>query len=512
MNKKSTQVFIEIPHFDPAFSDEVNAFKKELRDDGVQAFETKRGLLESKVRSAAPAQIIEFLDYTKYAAVFIVTSYFAGIVGQAGADHYNKVVSWVKNLEKKGKHAEILLVSDIQRTSDFPLRACFLISTTNSKDDLNSALNAMPGALGVLRREVLKYRGQHAVLVKFINGRWDTQNPQEMKTNRGMSVVTTVRTLKLYGVCEEKYFPHKDHETEWELMNTQIPESASKNALKHRIEYYQRLYNAEQIRYALYHFHSASISVDIFESIISAPKGRVPMPAIGEKSMGQHCVAAIGYDKDGIYFANSWGRDWGDNGIGFFTWEYIDKYLIESWAQNMFVRILSLDRIFNLRVWKAFFRNKKERKVIRTGTWKDKRSVDVFYELLGVPAINPYQGNFFIINLFDKRDKDKKKGGWLHFSVKENHIEIEDLFVDTKNRNCGWAKEMFKILTLLAEANNIKKISGWISAEDAFDEFTQIGLEKLFEGSGFRVSQDDSKFRGCILKVEKDIQATPISK
>ena len=504
MNRKSTQVFIEIPHVDPAFSDELNVFKKELRKEGALAFETKRGLLESKVRSAAPAQIIEFLDYTKYAAVFIVTSYFAGIVGQAGADHYNKITSWIKNLKNKGRNAEILLVSEIQRMDDFPLRTCFLVSTLNSKDSLGSALNSMPGALGVIRREVLKYRGKHAVLVKFINGKWDTQNPQEMKTNRGMSVITTVRTTKLYGICEEKYFPHKEYETEWELMNTKIPEAATKNALKHRIEYYQRLYNAEEIRYAIYHFHAASISIDIFESIISAPKGHVPMPAEGERSMGQHCVTAIGYDKDGIYFANSWGRDWGDNGVGFFTWDYINKYLIESWAQNMFVRTLSWDRIFNLRVWKTFFKTRKERKVIRTGSWKDKRSVDVIYEILNVPAINPYRGNFFIINFFDKRDKDKKKGGWLHFSVKEKQIEIEDLFVDTKNRNCGWAKEMLKVLTLLAEANNVNRISGWISAEDSFDEYTQSGLEKLFSNCGFQIFPDTSKFRGCILRVEKE--------
>ena len=101
MKNPSAQVFVEIPHLDPSFKKEIDVLKQDLRDDGVIAFETQRGLLESRVRATAPAQIIEFLDYTKYAAVFMVTSYFAGIIGQVGADHYKKLVSWIKNLQKK---------------------------------------------------------------------------------------------------------------------------------------------------------------------------------------------------------------------------------------------------------------------------------------------------------------------------------------------------------------------------------------------------------------------------
>lgn len=508
MKNPSAQVFVEIPHLDPSFKKEIDVLKQDLRDDGVIAFETQRGLLESRVRATAPAQIIEFLDYTKYAAVFMVTSYFAGIIGQVGADHYKKLVSWIKNLQKKNNRVEILLVSDLTRTDDFPLKVCFLVSTDLSKNDLDAALNSIPGTLGVIKREILKYRDKHAMVISFVNGKWDIQNHQEMKTNRGASALTTERTMKLYGVCEEKYFPRKPNETEWELMNSKIPEAAEKNALKHRLEYYQRLYTPEEIKYALYYFHAASLSVDIFESILAAPKGRVPLPKEEEKSMGQHCVAAIGYDQEGVYFANSWGRKWGDNGIGFFSWEYIEKYLIESWAQNMFVYTLTWNRLFNLKVWKTFFEQRKLRKVMKTGSWQDKRSAPIFYEILNVPPLNPSHGSLFILNFFDEREKNKKKGGWLHFSKKEDQIEIEDLFVDDKNRNCGWATEMLSILTLVAKANGAKKLIGWISAEDIYDEYTQKGIERLFKDNGFDVEQDTSRFRGSILRVEKNILPT----
>ena len=53
-----------------------------------------------------------------------------------------------------------------------------------------------------------------------------------------------------------------------------------------------------------------------------------PMPAPGEKALGGHAVAAVGYeDKTQRFIArNSWGSSWGMN--GYFTIPY--AYLTDS--------------------------------------------------------------------------------------------------------------------------------------------------------------------------------------
>jgi len=435
---------IEIPYHDGSIGEDINLLKKDLIKEGVIAFETQRGLLETRVRATAPPQfVVEFLDYTKFVVVFIVTSYFAGIAGAAGVSHYKTIISWVKKLAKKAPGTSILFISDLDRQKDFPLRVCFHVSISAPNETLLSALNAIPGAIGIVKREIQRHKDKQAIVISFSNGKRDIENSEIKKVNRGTSSLAIMRSLKLSGICEKKYFPDVPGETQWELMNTKIPKSAERNALKHRIEYYQRLHSANDIKYAVHQFWGASVSVDIFRSILSAPNGNVPMPSTDDKPIGQHCISAKGYNKDGLMFANSWGTEWGNKGCGVFSWGYINKYLIEAWGQNIFVRP-SFKYLFKPRVWKSFFKDRRDRKVLQKETWQDKRSASVIYELLNVPTVSASQGYFFILNFFDKREKYKKKGGWVHFSFKDSVVELEDIFVDEKNRNCGWGNRNVK--------------------------------------------------------------------
>jgi GNAT superfamily N-acetyltransferase len=76
-----------------------------------------------------------------------------------------------------------------------------------------------------------------------------------------------------------------------------------------------------------------SVSMQVFPSIWDAPKGRVPFPAQEEHSVGAHYVSLFGYEHDGsLLFLNSWGREWGDDGLGWFSPEYVERYLVEAWT------------------------------------------------------------------------------------------------------------------------------------------------------------------------------------
>ncbi len=56
------------------------------------------------------------------------------------------------------------------------------------------------------------------------------------------------------------------------------------------------------------------------------------MPRKGEAFVGLHSVAMNGYDSSGnIHFINSWGQDWGDNGLGSMSPDYFDRYFFDAW-------------------------------------------------------------------------------------------------------------------------------------------------------------------------------------
>jgi C1A family cysteine protease len=59
----------------------------------------------------------------------------------------------------------------------------------------------------------------------------------------------------------------------------------------------------------------------------TARTGVVPMPTMGERPIGGHCVALVGYDnaKRLFKFRNSWSKKWGDNGYGYFDYEYVTR-------------------------------------------------------------------------------------------------------------------------------------------------------------------------------------------
>lgn len=62
-----------------------------------------------------------------------------------------------------------------------------------------------------------------------------------------------------------------------------------------------------------------------FESDEVARTGVVPMPKPGEKSIGGHCFAVVGYDLVAKTFLcrNSWGTGWGQNGHFTMPFDYI---------------------------------------------------------------------------------------------------------------------------------------------------------------------------------------------
>lgn len=86
-----------------------------------------------------------------------------------------------------------------------------------------------------------------------------------------------------------------------------------------------------------------------FESGKTASTGVVTMPKPGEEELGGHCVYAVGYTdsrgkvrsfgnkalvanigakapKNSLICVNSWGERWGDKGVFYMPWAFVEKY------------------------------------------------------------------------------------------------------------------------------------------------------------------------------------------
>ena len=148
----------------------------------------------------------------------------------------------------------------------------------------------------------------------------------------GMVVREALSQLSKCGVCELSELP----------TNTNYPNKGTSNCVKalmeeakpQRVKSYVRCNNTDEICEAIYQHGGAILAIQVKTSFnsfyLKTPDNWVmPLPKDTEKFFGYHCVCAIGYNKDGIIIQNSWGKNWGSNGLAVLPWDYP---LQEAWA------------------------------------------------------------------------------------------------------------------------------------------------------------------------------------
>ena len=66
--------------------------------------------------------------------------------------------------------------------------------------------------------------------------------------------------------------------------------------------------------------------------------GIIDFPTLPEEKIGEHAIAIFGYDNPAsrFTFINSWRPKWGNDGHGYISYEYFDKYVMEAWIATFF--------------------------------------------------------------------------------------------------------------------------------------------------------------------------------
>lgn len=146
--------------------------------------------------------------------------------------------------------------------------------------------------------------------------------------DEGTSIRFAMRVLNKIGVPVEKAWPYDDR------VKGDPENWSGLVALWSLIGTYERVYDLLQLKQALINAPVA-IGIGVYEEIFYVDDdGIIPDPAEPQYGYGGHAIAAVGYNDatQRITIKNSWGTNWGRNGYGYLSYNYINNYMWDAWT------------------------------------------------------------------------------------------------------------------------------------------------------------------------------------
>jgi len=247
-------------------------------------------------------------------------------------------------------------------------------------------------------------------------------------SEEGSFVLWVTRISKGKGCCNEevwKYIPQD---------KSSKPKNADSDAKRHRSLDYYRIKNEKQLKYALAMAGPVVVSFKIFKNFHYPKKGRITMPSRAENSIGIHSVALIGYNNNKKEFKlkNSWGTEWGENGYGYLPYGYLDMYMMEAY-------------------------NSKEKRPLNFLDKYKKQGLHGYIEIcFGLSPGFPWVDVEHFIHI-ENLDTDTLIG-WLHYSIKDNFVEIDDLCIVPEFQRKNWGSKLLFNLEEKCLKKHIKEI------------------------------------------------------
>ena len=177
-----------------------------------------------------------------------------------------------------------------------------------------------------------------------------TRNLMHSTGDTGAFLRNAMGAIALFGVPPEEYWPYKITD-----FDKEPPAFCYAFAQNYQAVKYFRLDPPDTAKDVVLSRIKTNLAAGIpsmfgftvYSSIAQADTtGKIPFPAGGEQIKGGHAIAAVGYDdkmtiknthpgspetKGALLIRNSWGSGWGDNGYGWFPYEYVLQGIAEDW-------------------------------------------------------------------------------------------------------------------------------------------------------------------------------------
>ena len=146
----------------------------------------------------------------------------------------------------------------------------------------------------------------------------------------GSSIRAAMKGWHKHGVCRQSTWPNRKES------RTRLTARRQLDALETPLGNYFRVRHLH-----LSHMHSALTEVGILYASAHVHAGwREPNVETGRiphirDHIGGHAFAIVGYDEEGLWIQNSWGREWGLNGFGHLTYDDWLENGFDCWVARM---------------------------------------------------------------------------------------------------------------------------------------------------------------------------------
>jgi len=136
-------------------------------------------------------------------------------------------------------------------------------------------------------------------------------NHRVNKTSEGMYGRDVMKILNQIGAVRERDFPYGTM-----VMGENISQEIKTKAENFKIKSYARIHKMSVLKTSLHQNGPCYIALPCYNY-----GNRFWKQEDGDKSLGGHAVAIVGYTKEGFILRNSWGEKWGDNGYCIYHYE-----------------------------------------------------------------------------------------------------------------------------------------------------------------------------------------------
>ena len=111
-----------------------------------------------------------------------------------------------------------------------------------------------------------------------------------------------------------------------------LPKQTDNTQPFYRMQYYYVPKDTTTLKHALANDHLVLANLTLFSNFISARKGVVRPPNHDDQPAGMVVVTLVGYQEDDVWVVRfPFGLHWGDQGIGYVSFEYFDRYNRDRW-------------------------------------------------------------------------------------------------------------------------------------------------------------------------------------
>lgn len=292
----------------------------------------------------------------------------------------------------------------------------------------------------------------------------------------GVWPVTCWRIGYGWGVgVPEKDWPSATNSGQWPPAE---PDGLDRLAKRMRLGHYQRVRTLEDCKHAMAVGHLPSVSFRITEDWFHAERGIIPDPRLDDEIIGSHSVRLVGHD-DGsgkLKFANSWGREWGDEGFGTLSDDYYVSRSVEAWIQSLGSPTWALAK-----------------KAALSSGPHEPGALDVRGMVWGIRD-TLRGGVLHGCELYDLANDERI--GWAFAVPRDGFLDIEELFVRPPYRRRGYASRLSQILLKRSALLDVP-LRLWVSYADCGQK-NRDALEGVLRSLGLHLRNSSCRWAAYV--------------